>query len=49
MRRVSIRLIPLVLMAIMFLTIGVTNVQATVEENWPNKTNSADAKTRAAD
>lgn len=35
MRRVSIRLIPLVLMAIMFLTIGVTNVQATVEENWP--------------
>ncbi|MDH3976805.1 MAG: M64 family metallopeptidase [Deltaproteobacteria bacterium] len=35
MRRVSMGLTVLVLMAIMFLTTGVPTVQATVEEDWP--------------
>ena len=35
MRRVSVGLVPLVIMAIMFLTTGVLTVRATVEADWP--------------
>jgi hypothetical protein len=41
MRRVSVGLVPFMLMAIMFLTTGAPTVGATVEENWPAGTPNA--------